>query len=78
MKDNIRKAILVPECSMVVEAAHASRRRIRGVGDAWYRSFLCGIREGYSIYRLIDCTRNDTHPPIQGSTFWDNFRRRGR
>jgi hypothetical protein len=75
MRDNIRHAITVGECSMVIEAAHASWRV--AMHGHWKQSFRHGIRRGYSIYRLIDSTRNMAYPPIQGNDFWDEFRSRG-
>ena len=75
MRSNIKNALIVPECSMVVEAAHAS---VQIVGHPhWLRSFHEGIRDGYSIYRLINTVRNSAHEPIQGKHFWDAFRARG-
>lgn len=69
MRDNIRHAITVGECSMVVEAKNHAPQH-------WYREWEYGIRHGYSIYRLIDTVRNDYYPPIQGVEFWNAFRNR--
>ena len=71
MKNNIKHAITVGECSMVVEAKnHAPNSWKEGV-----RRKL--MKNNYSIYRLIDTVRNSgTHVPIQGDSFWNEFRLR--
>ena len=69
MKNNIKHAITVCECSMVVEVKNHSYRE-------WHEDFRIKLmKHGYSIYRLIDVVRNDSrYVPIQGMEFWDNFR----
>lgn len=71
MKRNIKHAITVGECSMVVEAKNHSCR-------GWHEGFRISLMKyNYSIYRLIDTVRNSHHRiPIQGDAFWNEFRRR--
>lgn len=71
MKRNIKHAITVGECSMVVEAKNHAY-------SGWHECFRISLMEyNYSIYRLIDTVRNRySHMPIQGTAFWDEFRRR--
>ena len=74
MRDNIRHAITVGECSMVVENAHLNNEGL------WLSSFQRSLnRDNYSIYRLCYTVMNrDHHPTPQGEAYWDAFRRLGR
>lgn len=69
MKRNIKHAITVGECSMVVEAKNHAY-------SGWRECFRISLMEyNYSIYRLIDTVRNSSNRiPIQGNAFWNEFR----
>lgn len=71
MKRNIKHAITVGECSMVVEAKNHSY-------SGWHEGFRIKLMKyNYSIYKLIDTVRNSSNRiPIQGDAFWNEFRRR--
>lgn len=71
MKRNIKHAITVGECSMVVEAKNHAY-------SGWHEFFRTSLMKyNYSIYRLIDTVRNcSNHIPIQGTAFWNEFRGR--
>ena len=71
LRRNIKHAMTVGECSMVVEAKNHAY-------SGWHRHFREALMlQGYSIYRLIDTVRNATTDiTIQGYEFWNNFRRR--
>lgn len=72
MKENIRKAILVNECSQVVENAYKNNRGV------WLGSFRRKLNAyDYSIRQLIDCVRNSFgHPTPQGTEYWDRCQSR--
>lgn len=67
MKDNIRHAITVEECSMVIEAKNHAY-------GGWRWDFhQCLMRNNYSIFRLVGVIMNERNPPIQGYGFWMDF-----
>lgn len=67
MKDNIRHAITVEECSMVIEAKNHAY-------SGWREDFhQCLMRYGYSIFRLAGTIISEARPPIQGYEFWREF-----
>ena len=67
MKENIRHAITVEECSMVIEAKNHAYHM-------WADDFhQCLTRFNYSIFRLIGVIMNERYPPIQGYEFWREF-----
>lgn len=72
MRENIRKAILVNECSQIVENAYENNNGV------WLVAFRNGLNHSnYSIRSLIDCVRNSPYYPTpQGSEYWNNFQRR--
>lgn len=70
MKPNIRHAITVAECSMVIEAKNHSC-------GCWRQSFYTALRhDDYSIYRLINTVMSPLSYPIQGYEFWCEFSQR--
>lgn len=70
MKGNIRHAITVEECSMVIEAKNHAY-------SGWRRDFHhCLMRDNYSIFRLMGTIMSEARPPIQGYQFWLEFYRR--
>jgi hypothetical protein len=70
MRDNIKHAITVEECSMVVEARNHAQ-------NGWGRNFSYYLmREKYSIFRMIDTLMNHRYYPIQGYEYWQRFSRR--
>lgn len=69
MRDNIRHAITVGECSMVVEAKNHTPY-------GWGRRFSSHLKNGYSIFRMIETIMNSRHYPIQGYEYWTTFARR--
>lgn len=69
MKRNIKHAITIEECSMVVEARNHAQ-------NGWGRSFSSHLKDGYSIFRIIETVMNSTHYPIQGYEYWHTFSRR--
>lgn len=71
LRRNIKHAMTVGECSMVVEAKNHSY-------SGWHEGFRQSLMKyNYSIYRLIDTVHNSyRYIPIQGDEFWNNFRRR--
>lgn len=73
MKDNMRHAITVKECSQVVENAHLNN------GGVWLGVFRRRLNlYGYSIFSLCDTVRSSGyHSTPQGDRYWDAFRRRG-
>ena len=76
MKQNIRKALLVPETSIIVEGAH---RSIEYLGlDWWYKDFLQKLRyDQYDIYRLVGCIINDVrYPRGRSYEYWKSLERR--
>lgn len=67
MKDNIRHAITVEECSMVIEAKNHAH-------SGWREDFhQCLMRYNYYIFRLVGVIMNERNPPIQGYEFWREF-----
>lgn len=67
MKENIRHAITVGECSQVVEVKHHAPQH-------WHRGFYKGLmHENRSIYRLVGMVMNEYYPPIQGYEHWCRF-----
>lgn len=71
MRENIRRAITIGECSMVVEAKQHAQ-------NMWSRDFSSLIRRGRSLGFLIGSVMNEHYPPIQGYRFWSDFRARYR
>ena len=70
MRDNIKHAITVEECSMVVEARNHAPH-------GWGRNFSYDLmKNGFSIFRMIDTLMNSTYYPIQGYRYWARFSRR--
>lgn len=72
MKDNMRHAITVKECSQVVENAHLNNR------GYWLGCFRRNLNENnYTIYRLCWTVMNDVYYPTpQGEAYWNAFRGR--
>lgn len=72
MNDNIRHAITIEECSMVIEAKNHTL-------SEWQESFERYLMRGrYSIFRLIGTIMSESRPPIQGYQFWLEFYHRER
>lgn len=72
MRNNMRHAITVKECSQVVENAY------RNNNGCWLRYFRNALNhDNYSIYRLCWTIMNDVlYPTPQGAAYWNAFRRR--
>lgn len=70
MKENMRHAITVKECSQVVENAHLNHNGF------WLRSFRRRLNENnFTIYRLCWSVMNDEfYPTPQGAAYWGTFR----
>lgn len=69
MRDNIKHAITVEECSMVVEAKNHAP-------NGWGRSFSSYLKDDLPIFRMIETVMNSTHYPIQGYEYWITFANR--
>lgn len=72
MKDNMKHAITVKECSQVVENAHLNNN------GRWLPCFRGALNHDYySIYQLCWTVMNDFYYPTpQGASYWNAFRRR--
>lgn len=70
MKRNIKHAITIEECSIVVEAKNHAQ-------NGWGRNFSYHLmlRE-LSIFEMIETLMNNTYYPIQGYDYWQRFARR--